>query len=73
MNDNGGQSIRFEKETIEFKHYFKQIPVPFKVYADLECNLESVESYEGSYSKKYQDHILCSFAYKLACVDETFT
>ena len=26
--------------------------IPFKVYADFECNLESVESYEGSYSKK---------------------
>ena len=34
-------------------------PVPFKVYADFESNLESVKSYEGFYSKKYQDHILC--------------
>ena len=34
------------------------------------CNLESVESYEGSYSKKYEDHIPCSFAYKLDCVDD---
>ena len=59
----------------EFKNYFKQIPVPFKssIYADFECNLKSVESYEGSYSKKYQDHIPCSFAYKLVCVDDKFT
>ena len=28
------QSVRFEKVTIEFKNYFKQIPVPFKVYTD---------------------------------------
>ena len=48
---NGAQSIRLEKEIIEFKNYFKQIPVPFKIYADFECNLDSVESYEGSYSK----------------------
>ena len=34
------------------------------------CNLESVESYEGSYSKKYEHHIPCSFAYKLFCVDD---
>ena len=34
------------------------------------CNLESVESYEGSYSKKYEDHTPCSFAYKLFCVDD---
>ena len=43
------------------------------MHADFECNLESVESYEGSYSKKYQDHIPCSFAYKLVCVDDKFS
>ena len=36
---------------IEFKNYFKEIPVPFKIYADFECNLKSVKSYEGFYSK----------------------
>ena len=51
LNINGAQSVRFERGTIEIKNYFKQIPVPFKVYTDFECNLESVESYEGSYSK----------------------
>ena len=70
---NGKQSVKLEKGTIEFENYFKQIPVPFKIYADFECNLKSVESYEGSYSKKYQDHIPCSFAYKLVCVDDKFT
>ena len=70
---NGAQSVKLEKGRIEFKNYFKQIPVPFKIYADFEWNLESVESYEGSYSKKYQDHIPCSFAYKLVCVDDKFT
>ena len=49
------------------------MPVPFKIYANFDCNLESVESYEGSYSKKYQDHIPCSFAYKVACVDDKLT
>ena len=32
-----------------------------------------VESYEGSFTKKYQDHIPCSFAYKLVCVDDRFS
>ena len=68
----GAQSQRLEKGTIEFKNYFKQIPVPFKIYADFECNLKSVKSYEGSYPKKYQDHVPCSFAYKLLCVDDEF-
>ena len=59
--------------TTEFKNYFKQIPVPFKIYTDFGCNLKTVESYQGSYSKKYQDHILCSFAYKLVCIDDKST
>ena len=55
---NGAQSVRLKKGTIEFRNYFKQIPVPFKIYADFECNLESVESYEGSYSKVSRSHSL---------------
>ena len=49
---NGAQSVRREKGTIEFKNYFKQTPVSFKIYADFECSLKTVESYEVSYSKK---------------------
>ena len=49
---NGKQSVKREKRIIELENYFKQIPVPFKVYADFECNLESDESYESSYTKK---------------------
>ena len=73
LNINGVQSVKLEKETIKFKNYFKQIPVPFKSYADFESNLEDVEIYEGSHSKKYQDHIPCSFAYKVVCIDDKFT
>ena len=64
LNINGAQSVRLEKGTIEFKSFFKQITVPSKIYADFECNLKSFESYESSYSKKYQDYVPCSFAYK---------
>ena len=73
LNINGAQSVRLEKGTIEFKNYYKQIPVPFRVYADFECNVKIVEGYGGSYSKKYQNHIACSFAYKLVCVDNEFS
>ena len=58
LSINGKQSVKLEEGTIEFKNYFKQIPVLFKIYADFECNLEGVESYEDSYTKKYQDHVL---------------
>ena len=73
LSINSAQSVRFEKGTSKFKNYFKQIPVPFKVYANFEYNLENVEGYEGSYSKKYQDHASCGFAYKPVCVDDKFT
>ena len=73
LNINGKQSVKLEKGKIEFENYYKQIPVPFKIYADFECNLKSVESYEGSYTKKYQDHVPCGFAYKVVSIDDRFT
>ena len=36
-------------------------------------NLYAVKIYERIYTKKYQDHVLCSFAYKLVCIDDKFT
>ena len=73
MNINGKQSVKLEEGIIEFQNWSKQIPVPSKVYADFECNLKGVESYEGSYTKKYQDHVGCSFTYKVVCIDDRFT
>ena len=73
LSINGAQSVSLEKVTIEFKSYFQQISVPFKIYADFYRNLKSVENFEDSYSKKYEDHIPCSFTYKLVCVDDEFT
>ena len=52
LSVNGKQSIKLGKGTITFENYFKQIPVAFKIYADFECNLKSVECDEGSYTKK---------------------
>ena len=43
LSISGQQSINLEKGTIEFKNYFKQLPVPCKIYADFECNLKNVE------------------------------
>ena len=51
MRINGKQSVKLEKSIIKFENHFKQIPAPFKIYADFECNLKGVESYEGSYIK----------------------
>ena len=67
------QSVSVEKRIIEFENYFKQLQVPFKTYADFECNLRDVEIYEGSYTKKYHEHVPCGFAYKVVCIDDRFT
>ena len=39
MSINGKQSVKLEKRIIEFENHFKQIPVPFKIYAHCERNL----------------------------------
>ena len=73
LSINGKQSGKLEEGIIKFENYFKQIPVSFKIYADFECNLEKVKCSEGSYTEKYQDHIPCSFAYKIVCIDDKFS
>ena len=73
LSINGQQSITLEKRPIEFKNYFKQLPVPFKIYADFECNLKNVECYEGNYTKKYHEDGPCSYAYKVVCIDDKYS
>ena len=72
LNINGVQSVKVEEGIIKFEDNFKQLPAPFKIYADFECNFKNIETYEGTCTKKYHDHIPCSFAYKIICVDDRF-
>ena len=73
---NGMKNVRLGKGSISFKNYSKQLPTPFKIYADFECIFNATPSKEvkssdknnGSNTEKYQDHIPCSFAYELMCV-----
>ena len=46
LSINSNQSVKLEKEIIESENHFEKIPIPFKTYADLECNLRDVECYE---------------------------
>ena len=70
---NGKQTVKLRSGSIKFKNYFKQVAVPFKIYADFECNVRRVRSNNRnnkiSYTEKYQAHIPFSFAYKVVCVD----
>ena len=76
LNDKCKQNVKLKSGLISFKNYFKQLPVPFKIYADFECILKRVRSSHknnGSYTEKYQAHIPCSFVYKVVCVDTKFS
>ena len=67
MSINSKQSVKLEKGMTKFENYFKQMRVPFKIYANFECNLRGAECCEGSYTKKHQDHIPCSFLWNCLC------
>ena len=68
---NGKQNVKLESGFIFLKNYSRQIPVPFKIYADFEYILKScdngVDNKCFSYTKKYLDHVPCSLAYKVVC------
>ena len=74
---NGKQNVKLESGFISFKNYSRQIPVPFKIYADFECILKSadvgISNNDVFYTKKYQDHVPFSFAYKVVCVDNRYS
>ena len=57
LSINGVQSVDVEEGIIKVENYSKQLPVLFKIYANFECNLQDTEIYEGSYTKKYYDHL----------------
>ena len=40
LSINDKQSVKLEEGIIKFENYFKQMPVPFKIDADFECNFK---------------------------------
>ena len=75
---NCKQTVKIKRGSIRFKNYHKQLTVPFKIYADFECNVKKIKRSDkstdkgenASYAEKYQSHIPCSFAYKLVGIDD---
>ena len=55
LSVNGKQSVKLEE----------QIPVPFKIYADFECNLKKVKCNEGSYTENIKTIFLAVLLIKL--------
>ena len=72
---NGKQNAKLKSGAISFKNYFKQIPVPFKIYADFEFYFKKLKVILLSLipiiiqiQKKKK-----SFAYKVVCVNDKFS
>ena len=74
---NGKQSRKSRNGSVKLNNYSKQLAIPFKIYADLESVLRGVQkndrSSNASYTEKYQEDILCSFAYKVVWIDDMFS
>ena len=73
---NKEQKVKLGKGFIKSKNFSREIPVPFKIYADFECLLKACVGFDNdcfSYNKKYQDHIPCSFAYKVVCIGSKYS
>ena len=68
---NKEQNVKLEKGFIEFKNFNRQIPVPFKIYADFECLLKGcdvvIDNECFSYTKKIKIMFLVVLLIKL-CV-----
>ena len=51
--------------------YSKQLKAPFVIFAGCESNLKELQRYNvnntsESYTDKYQDHIACSYGFRLS-------
>ena len=67
------KSVDVEEGIIKFENVSKQLSVPFKIYADFECNLQDTGIYEGSCTKKCHDNIPFSYVFKVVCIDNRFS
>ena len=62
-----------EEEQLNLKIILSNYQFHLKFMLIFECNFKNVEIHEGSYTKKYHDHIPCSYAYKIVCIDDRFS
>lgn len=78
---NGCQAVKMPnkgKNIVEFRNYYKQMPVPFVIYADFKAVTKKVQKCQPygdkSYTDKHQKHKACSYRYKLVCCyDDKYT
>ena len=78
---NGTQAVEMPSKNnsiLKFDNHYKQQPVPFVIYADLEAILQKVEKEKTnsneSYTEKFQLHTDCGSSYKVVCCyDDKYT
>ena len=74
---NGSQKVKLEKRFIEFKNYNRQIPNPFKIYADFKCLLKMLILELMMILLVILPNIKTMFpvvfAYKLVCLNDKFS
>ena len=60
-----------EGETILPVVHYRGLPAPFAIYADYEAVTEKIHTFQPnggeSYTRAYQHHTDCGYAYKLVC------
>ena len=66
LSINGTQSVDVEEGIIKFENCSRQLPVPFKIYAYFECNLQDTEIYEGSCKKNIMNMSLVVMRIRLS-------
>ena len=63
-------------EHSRFRHYDTKIESPFTIYADFESILKlkdnGKQNLDESYTSKYPKLVVCSYGFKLICVDDKF-
>ena len=69
---NGCQAVNYESGIIKVKNSEKQVPIPFKIYADTECFLKRTNSYKVEHITKNQEHFPNSIGAKLVCIGDRF-
>ena len=62
---------------VYFRNYHKMLKCPFVIYCDFESILEPISTVKSdkttSYSTEYQHHQVCSYAYKVVCLNSLYT
>ena len=79
LSISGQQSINLEKGTTEFKNYFNNLiklicyQFHLKFPLILSVILKILNVMKVLTQKKYHEHVPCSYAYEVVCIDDRFS